>query len=84
MARNRTVGSVVLPERPLLRGIANLFDFSGSMELDQIEEIREQYHDPPPIPSAEEAIRETWLSVGESMSKAIGDYKQTIDENATG
>ena len=80
MESNKAAKSFVLPKRPLLRGIARLFDFTGSLELDQIEDIRVKYQNPPPVPSAEEAIRSTWLSVGDSMRWAIGEYEKELDE----
>ena len=80
MAKSETATSVSLPKRPILHGIASLFDFNGSLDRDLIERIRAKYRNPAPIPSAEDAIRATWQSVGDSMRWAIGEYERELDE----
>ncbi len=80
MARREKAYSIALPKRPFLRGVARLFDFSGSMDHDLIEKIRAQYQNPPPIPSSEDAIRATWQAVGDSMRWAIDEYEKELDE----
>ena len=80
MATSEKASSIVLPKRPLLRGIARLFDFSGELDRELIERIRARYRNPQPIPSTEESIRATWESVGESMRWAIGEYERELDE----
>ena len=78
MATNESATSIVLPRRPILRGIARLFDWSGQIDHDAIEQIRERYRNPRPIPSTEEAIRATWEAVGESMRWAINEYEKEL------
>jgi len=80
MAKNETATSVILPKRPILHGIASLFDFHGALDRDLIERIRAKYRNPAPIPTAEDAIRATWQSVGDSMRWAIGEYESELDE----
>lgn len=80
MATNETSTSNILPKRPILHGIASLFDFHGSLDRDLIERIRAKYRNPAPIPSTEDAIRATWESVGESMRWAIGEYEKELTE----
>ena len=80
MSNSETAKSVVLPKRPLLRSIACLFDFNGSLDHDLIERIRAQYRNPPPISSSADAIRATWQAVGDSMRWAIGEYERELDE----
>ncbi len=80
MSKSEMADSVLLPMRPLLRTIASLFDFNGSIDHDLIEEIRMRYHRPPPITPAEDAIRSTWQAVGDSMSWAIREYEKELDE----
>lgn len=83
MAANETVTSDILPKRPILHGIARLFDFHGSLDRELIERIRAKYRNPGPIPSTEDAIRATWHSVGESMRLAIGEYGTKLRDNET-
>ena len=78
MAKNELLDSIVLPERPFLRGIARLFDWSGSLDRELIEQIRERHRNPRPIPSTEESIRATWEAVGDSMRWAIAEYEKEI------
>ena len=80
MADSRMADSVLLPKKSLLRGLRSLFDFNGSMDHSIIEEIRNRYHSPPPIASAEDSIRSTWQAVGESMRWAIGEYDKDFNE----
>lgn len=80
MATNEKANSVLLPKRPMIHGIASLFDFHGSLDRDLIETIRAKYRNPAPIPSAEDAIRATWQSVGDSMRWAIREYERELDE----
>ena len=81
MAKSETASSVILPKRPILHGIACLFDFHGSLHRDLIERIRAQYRNPPSIPSTEESIRASWEAVGESMRWAIGEYEKELRQN---
>lgn len=83
MAKNETLITGILPKRPMLHGIASLFDFHGTLDRDLIERIRAKYRDPAPIPSTEDAIRATWQSVGDSMRWAIGEYDKTLRDNET-
>ncbi|MCY3865405.1 MAG: hypothetical protein OXG68_08180 [Chloroflexi bacterium] len=80
MVKNGSATSDILPKRPILHGIASLFDFHGSLDRELIERIRAKYRSPAPIPSAEDAIRATWQSVGDSMRWAIGEYEKELDE----
>ena len=84
MATNEKAYPIMLPKRPLLRGIARLFDWGGSLDHDVIERIRAQYRNPPPIPSLEDAIRATWQADGDSMRWAIGEYEKELDEKRRG
>ena len=80
MATNETATSIDLPKRPVIHGIATLFDFHGTLNRDLIERIRAKYRNPAPIPSPEDAIRATWQAVGDSMRWAIGEYEKEIEE----
>jgi hypothetical protein len=80
MAKSETATSVTFPKRPILHGIASLFDFHGSQDRELIETIRAKYRNPAPIPSTEDAIRATWQSVGDSMRWAIREYERELDE----
>ncbi len=76
-----TRNSIILPKRPFLRGIARLFDWSGSLDRDIIEEILDRHRNPPPIPSSKEALRNSWQAVGDSMRWAIDEYDKELSEN---
>ncbi len=78
MAIDESATSVEIPKRPLLRGVARLFDWSGSMDRDAIQQIRKRYHEPPSSQSTEESLRATWAAVGESMRWAIGEYDKKL------
>ena len=82
MVEHRAIRDAVLPERGFMPGIARLFDFSGSLDRKTIERIRRRHHNPPAMPSAEEAIRSTWQSVGDNMRWAIGQFEKASSENA--
>ena len=65
-----------MPKHPFWRGIARLFDFSGELDRELIEQIRANSRKRAERPSAEEALRKSWQSVGDSMRWAIGEYEK--------
>lgn len=79
MATSEKASSIVLPKRPFLRGIARLFDFSGELDRELIEQMRARYQKRPPSESGEDSLRTAWGAVGYSLRRAIGEY-----ENETG
>ena len=80
MAKNGSATSDILPKRPILHGIASLFDFHGSLDRELIERIRAKYSNPAPIPSTEDAIRAAWQSVGDNLRWAIREYERELNE----
>ncbi len=78
MAAKKTAMPVALPKRPFMRGIARLFDFSGELDRELIEQMRAHYQKRPPSDSREDAQRTAWGAVGDSVRRAIGEYEHEI------
>ena len=68
--RRKIANSFFLPKRPILRGMASLMDFTGSITRDYAQQILDR--------SAADVMRADWEAVGRSLWWSISEHDNNL------
>ena len=68
----KIANSFYLPKHPFLRGIASLMDFTGELDRDIVDQLRNR--------SDTDALRADWEAVGDYMRWAFKEYDKELRE----
>ncbi len=68
----KIANSFYLPKHPFLRGIASLMDFTGELDRDIVDQLRNR--------SDADALRADWEAVGDYMRWAFKEYDKELRE----
>ncbi len=68
--RRKIANSFFLPKRPILRGMASLMDFTGSITRDYAQQILDR--------SAADVMRADWEAVGQSLWWSIREHDNNL------